>query len=400
MTSARNLDASQARRIALRAQGFGLKDRTTPVDRGHLRRLMARLRLIQLDSVPVILRTQYMPGYSRLGPYDNALFDDVAYHRDEWMEGFIHEACVVPMADEPIFRFLKDRARRGEMWKGLYRLAQEDPDYVEEVLQDVRDRGPMKASELSNPRPQSGEWWGSRSLGSVALDYLFRVGEVGIRRVGNFEKEWDLTERIVPAEIRSQPGWDEDDAMRELLVRSAQALGLGTQGCLVDYFRLPKKRAGQLLRDVVEEGRLVECRAEGVTKPVFLDPDAVLPRQVEARAFLSPFDPVVWNRPRGEWLFDFEYKIEIYVPQAKRRYGYYVLPFLLGDRLVGRCDMKTDRDAGVLRVLSAFVEPGADQEDVATAMADELPLLARHVGVDDLSIEAPQPLGSAIETKL
>lgn len=360
---------------------------------------MRRLRLLQLDSVPVIIRTQYLPAYSRLGVYDPLLIDDIAYRRDEWIEGFIHEASLVPVEDEPLFRFAKDRSRRGDVWKGLLRLSQEDPEYVERVRRDVEERGPLKASELSDPRPRQGEWWGSRSLGTIALDWLFRIGEVGIRRVGNFEKEFDLTDRIVPPEIRARRTPDEDDAIRELLVRSGQALGLGTQGCLVDYFRLPKKRAGQLLREVVEDGRLVECHAEGASRPVYLDPGAVLPRQVDAQAFVSPFDPIAWNRSRGEWLFDFEYKIEIYVPREKRRYGYYVLPFLLGERLVGRCDLKTDRDDRVLRVLGAFIEPDADLDEVAAGMTTELRRLAELVGVSGVSIDATGPLAERLRRR-
>lgn len=357
---------------------------------------MQRLRLIQLDSVPVIIRTQYMPPFSRLGPYDTRFFDDIAYRRDEWFESYIHEACVVPVEDEPWFRFLRERSRRGEMWKGLREFGESEPEYVRQVLQEVADRGPLKASELSDPRPRQGEWWGSRSMGTVALDYLFRIGAVGIRRIDNFEKEWDLIDRIVPAEIRAQPTPSEDDAIRELLVRSGQAFGVGTQGCLVDYFRVPKRAAGRLLSDVVEAGRLVECTVEGLAKPVFLDPEAVLPHSVQARALLSPFDPIVWNRPRAEWLFDFEYRIEIYVPKHKRRYGYYVMPFLLGDRLVGRCDLKTDRDAGVLRVVAAYAEPHADTDEVGAAMAGELSMLAKLVGVDDVSVDGGGPVAAAI----
>ena len=400
MPQVRSVDASQARRIALHAQGFGQKDRSTPVNRGHLRRLMQRLHVIQLDSVPVIIRTQYMPGFSRLGPYDPALLDDIAYRRDEWFEAFIHEASVVPVEDEPLFRFLKDRSRRGETWAGLYKLAQSEPDYIALVLDEVTERGPLKASELTSPRPQDGEWWGSRSLGAVALDYLFRIGAVGIRRVGNFEKEWDLLDRIVPAEIRAQPQPSEDESIRELLARSGQALGLGTSPCLVDYFRLPKRPAAKLLADVVEEGRLVAVEAEGTKRPVFVDPEAVLPRSISARAFLSPFDPIVWNRPRGEWLFDFEYKIEIYVPREKRRFGYYVMPFLLDDKLVGRCDLKTDRSDQVLRVLGAFVEPGADVDRVSTEMAVELAMLAQMVGVDDVVVDAKGTVADRIRASL
>lgn len=395
MTATRSISQSQARRIALRAQGFGVKDRTTPVNRGHLRRLVRQMHIVQLDSVPVIVRTQYMPAFSRLGPYDTNLLDELAYRHDEWIEAFVHEASLVPVEDEPLLRIFKNRARRGETWKGLTQLAEAEADYIADVLQQVTERGPLKAAELDSPRPNEGEWWGSRSVGTLALDYLFRVGEVGIRRVGNFEKVFDLTDRIVPAEIRNQPTPDEDDAMRELLVRAAAALGLGTAACLVDYFRLPKRPAKALIPSLVEDGRLVQCDAEGVSQPVYMHPDAILPRSVDARALLSPFDPLVWNRVRGEWIFDFEYRIEIYVPKPKRQYGYYVMPFLLGDRLVGRCDLKTDRDTGTLRVIAAYTEPGVS-DDIAPELADELGQLAQLVGVDSVTVDDTSALGKKL----
>ena len=188
--------------------------------------------------------------------------------------------------------------------------------------------------------------------------------------------------------------------MRELLVRSGQALGLGTSPCLVDYFRLPKRPAAKLLNDVIEDGRLVAVTAEGTNRPVFLDPNATLPRSISGRAFVSPFDPIVWNRPRGEWLFDFEYKIEIYVPKEKRRFGYYVMPFLLDDRLAGRCDLKTDRTDQVLRVLGAFIEPGHDLDRVGSEMAHELQALAQMVGVSQVSVDTSGEVAGRIRAAL
>lgn len=396
----RSLSQEQARRIALHAQGFGAKDRATPVNRGHLRRLMRRLHLIQLDSVPVIIRTQYMPGFSRLGPYDPALLDDIAYRKDEWFEAFIHEASVVPVEDEPLFRFTKERARSGETWAGLVKLANKEGPYITEVLQEVADRGPLKANELSNPRPREGEWWGSRSIGTLALDYLFRIGAVGIRRVGNFEKEFDLLEKIVPANVLAQPTPTEVDALKELLVRSAQALGVATAPELTDYFRLPKRAVKPLFAELVEEGRVVPCMAEGTHRAAYMHPDAVLPRSVHARALLSPFDPVVWYRERGSWLFDFDYRIEIYVPKPKRQYGYYVLPFLLGDEIVGRCDLKTDRKDGVLRLLGAFAERGVPEAAIAEDLAAELRQLATMVGVDDVVVDAKGQLATLVRAAL
>jgi len=401
----RALSREQARRIALHAQGFGAKDRSTAVNRGHLRRLMRRLHILQLDSVPVIIRTQYMPAFSRLGPYDPALLDDVAYGHDDWFEAFVHEASLVPVEDEPLFRFMKERARNGDTWGGLVKLADQEGDYIADVLQEVSDRGPIKASQLSNPRPREGEWWGSRSIGTLALDYLFRVGAVGVRRVGNFEKEFDLLERIVPPAVIEQPTPTVDDALKELLVRSAAALGVGTGPCLTDYFRLPKRLVKPLFAELVEGERLVLCDVPGTDRPTYMHPDTVVPRSMHARALLSPFDPIVWFRDRASWLFDFDYRIEIYVPKPKRKYGYYVLPFLLGDEIVGRCDLKTDRNDGVLRLLAAFAEPGIDTDKadlgaIAADLAAELQQLATMVGVDQVSVDCRGRLADAVKQEL
>ena len=396
----RSLSQEQARRVALHAQGFGAKDRSTPVNRGHLRRLVRKLHILQLDSVPVIIRTQYMPAFSRLGPYDPALLDHVAYKKDEWFEAFVHEASIVPVEDEPLFRFFKQRSLEGNTWGGLYTFAQRESAYVESVLQEVTERGPMLASELSDPRPQSGEWWGSRSLGTLALDWLFRIGAVGVRRVGNFEKQFDLLERIVPQQILSQPTPTEDESLKELLVRSAQALGVGTGPCLTDYFRLPKRAVKPLFAELVEDGRLIVCDVPGTHRETYMHPDTTVPRSMHARALLSPFDPVVWFRERGSWLFDFDYRIEIYVPKAKRTYGYYVLPFLLGDQIVGRCDLKTDRREGVLRLLGAFAELDVPEESVADDLAAELKQLATMVGVERVSVDATGRLASLVSAAL
>jgi len=398
--SPRSISAAQARRIALHAQGFGFKDRSTPVNRGHLRRLVRQLHIVQLDSVPVIIRTQYMPAFSRLGPYDTGLHDDVAYKHDDWIEAFVHEASLVPVEDEPLFRFFKQRCRDGDTWRGLVELAERESAYIDDVLQEVKERGPLQASELSNPRPREGEWWGSRSIGTLALDWLFRVGAVGIRRVGNFEKEFDLLERIVPPEIVDQRTPTQQDSLKELLVRSAAALGVATAPELTDYFRLPKRAVKNLFAELVEDQRLIPCDLEGTHRGGFMHPDTVVPRKLNARALLSPFDPIVWYRERASWLFDFDYRIEIYVPKQKRTYGYYVLPFLLGDRLVGRCDLKTDRQGGVLRLLGAFTEDGIEYADIAAELAAELTMLATLVGVESVVVDAPGKLGAAVSAEL
>ena len=376
-----SISASAARRIALWAQGFCDPRPRGTVDRRHLRRVMGRLQLLQLDSVPVVMRTQYMPGFSRLGPYDPDLLDRIAYADDEWFETWCHEASLLPVCDEPLLRWSKTRAREGRTWGHLATFAARDPAYIEEVLDQVRERA-LAPGELREPRRRDGEWWGDRSWGAVALDWLFRIGEVGVRRKPGFVKAFDLLDRIVPAGIRGLPTPTEEDAHRELLVRAAAAHGIAAAPDLVDYHRLPKVPAKARLAELVEDGRLMEVEVEGWNRPGLLHPDAVTPRSIDACTLVSPFDPVVWCRERASRLFGFDYKIEIYTPAKKRVHGYYVLPFLLGDRLVGRVDLKTDRVAGVLRVLAAYSEPDQDVRVVADALRSALDDLACFVGAE------------------
>ena len=380
----RRLSISQARRIALAAQGFTDPAPAGQVDRRHLRRVMGRLKLLQLDSVPVVVRTQYLPPFSRLGCYDRALPDRIAYTDDEWFEAWAHEASLLPVGDEPLLRWQKRRAEQGDTWKNLAELARSEPDYVAEVLAQVAE-GPLTAGELADPRRRDGEWWGSRSLGSIALDWLFRIGAVGIRRRGNFVKEFDLLERIVPPEVRARPTPTVEDAQRALLERSAEALGVGAAGDLIDYYRLPIREGRARLRELVEAGSLETAEVEGWTEPAYMHPEARLPRSVDTLTVLSPFDPIVWNRARALRLWGFDYRIEIYVPAAKRVYGYYVLPVLHGEQLVTRLDIKTDRAGGALRVLGAFAEPDVDHAALAGRLRPHLLELARFVGVDDVS---------------
>lgn len=381
--SGRRLSISQARRISLAAQGFTDPAPAGRVDRRHLRRVMGRVKLLQLDSVPVVIRTQYLPPFSRLGCYEPSLLDRIAYRDDEWFEAWAHEASLLPVEDEPLLRWQKRRAEQGETWTNLVELARSESAYVDEVLAQVKER-PLTAGELADPRRRSGEWWGSRSLGSIALDWLFRVGAVGIRRRGNFVKEFDLLERIVPTEVLACPTPTAEEAQRELLVRSGAALGVGTATDLIDYYRLPVREGRARLSEVAEERRLETVVVEGWPEPAYLHPSARLPRSVDALTVLSPFDPIVWNRSRTARLWGFEYRIEIYVPASKRVYGYYVLPVLQGEQLVARLDLKTDRATGALRVLGAYAEPGVDRDPLAERLRTYLAELARFVGVDEV----------------
>ena len=392
----RRLSVSQARRIALAAQGFTDPAPTGRVDRRHLRRVMGRVRLLQLDSVPVVVRTQYLPPFSRLGCYEPALLDRIAYRDDEWFEAWAHEASLLPVEDEPLLRWQKRRAEQGETWSNLVELARSESGYVAEVLAQVKER-PLTAGELVNPRRRDGEWWGSRSLGSIALDWLFRIGAVGIRRRGNFTKEFDLLERIVPAEVLARPTPTAEEAQRELLARSGAALGVGTAGDLIDYYRLPLREGRVRLSEVVEAGGLSSVEVEGWSELAYMHPSARLPRSVEALTVLSPFDPIVWNRSRAARLWGFDYRIEIYVPAAKRVYGYYVLPVLNGERLVARLDLKTDRAAGALCVLGAFAEPGVDYGALAERLRPHLIELAGFVGVGDVRYGSRGDLMTALD---
>ena len=378
------LSVSQARRLALGAQGFNDPAPAGRVDRRHLRRVMGRIKLLQLDSVPVVIRTQYLPPFSRLGCYEPSLLDRIAYRDDEWFEAWAHEASLMPVGDEPLLRWQKQRAEQGDTWKNLAELANRDPGYVAEVLAQVAER-PLAAGELADPRRREGEWWGARSLGSIALDWLFRIGAVGIRRRGNFVKEFDLLERIVPPDVLARPTLSAEEAQRELLVRSAEALGVGTAGDLIDYYRLPIREGRARLAEVVEAGAIEKVSVEGWTEPAYMHPAAMLPRSVDRLTVLSPFDPVVWNRDRAARLWNFDYRIEIYVPASKRVYGYYVLPVLDGEELVARLDLKTDRAAGRLLVLAAFAEPKVDQPELARRLRPHLQDLAHFVGVDDVT---------------
>ena len=364
------------------------------MDTRHFRRVLSRLGLLQLDSVQAVCRSHYLPIYSRLGAYDRGRLDEWLWHSGEMFETWAHEASIAPIDLEPSLRWLKARARAGQTWAGLAALAENRADYVAEVLAEVRSNGPVTAADLSDPRPRDGSWWDGRSDGKRAVDWLFRTGDVGSRRVGNFERVYEAFDRVVPAEVLVQPTPTEPDAQRDLLVLAARYHGVGTAADLADYFRISPREARPLIADLVEAGRLVSANVEGWRDPAFLHPDAKCPRTVSARALLSPFDPVVWFRPRAERLFGFRYRIEIYVPEPKREYGYYVLPFLLGDRLVGRVDVKADRTTarriaggtGRLLARGVFAEDGADREHVATELSVELDRLAGFLGLETVEV--------------
>ncbi|HET9518097.1 MAG TPA: crosslink repair DNA glycosylase YcaQ family protein, partial [Actinoplanes sp.] len=372
------LSAVQARRIALAAQGFTDPAPGGIADLRHLRRVLRRTNLLQIDAVNVVQRAQYLPLYSRLGPYPTGLLDRAAHRRPrELFEYWGHEASLLPVELHPLLRWRMADAHRSA-WGGIRQIAVDQPELVAWVLDEVRRRGPLTAAEIEHdvPRP-TGHWGWNWSAVKRALEWLFWSGQVAVAdRVTGFARRYDLPERVLPAAVLALPTPQPADAWRALVERSARALGVAAEPELRDYFRLPVAGARTAIRELVDAGVLLPVAVQGWRQAAYLHRDARLPRRVQAATLISPFDPLIWERARTERLFDLAYRIEIYVPAARRRYGYYVLPLLLGDRFAARVDLKADRKAGVLQVPAAWLEPGADPGETSVALAAELRRLA------------------------
>ncbi|MGW0433881.1 winged helix-turn-helix domain-containing protein [Micromonospora sp. NPDC003197] len=387
-----SLSPAQARRIALTAQGFADPLPTGVPDRRHLRRVLGRIGLLQMDSVNVLQRAHYLPLYSRLGPYPTSLLDRAAYQGPrELFEYWGHEASLLPVEAHPALRW-RMAAARTEAWGGMRQIATEQPQLVEWVRDEVRARGPLTAAEIEHDAPrETGNWGWNWSAVKKALEFLFWSGEVtAATRTTAFARRYDVPERVLPAAVLDAPTLAPPDAYRQLVAVAARALGVAAEPELRDYFRLPLAGTRVAIAELVEAGELLPVRVPGWPSPTYLHAQARLPRWVRASTLVSPFDPLVWERGRTERLFGFTYRIEIYVPAPQRVYGYYVLPFLHGDRLAARVDLKADRKAGVLLVPAAWIEPGVDVADTALALAAELHRLAGWLG---LSAVAPPVAG-------
>ncbi len=398
MRSAERLSAAQARRVALAAQGFADRRPAATADLRHVRKAIGRVGVVQIDSVNVLCRAHELALWSRLGAYRRGVLDDLTHRRRELFEYWAHEASFVPVRLQPLLRWRMHHAA-DHAWASVARIQHDKPGYVAAVLDEVRARGPIAASDLSNGGASRGPWWGWAE-GKVAMEWLFYSGQVSVHeRRRSFERVYDLTERVLPADVLAAPTPTTDDAHRALLLEAARAHGVATAHDLADYFRIGVAKARPRIAELVEAGALLPVEVAGWGAPAYLHPDARLPRRVDARAVLSPFDSLVWERSRTERTFGMRYRIEIYTPAAKRTHGYYVLPFLLGDQLVGRVDLKADRKAGTLLVQSAWVEPAhADRwPEVAAELATELHELAAFLELDhvattgrgDLSLPVP-----------
>ncbi|ATQ44215.1 winged helix-turn-helix domain-containing protein [Caulobacter mirabilis] len=382
-----DLSAKQARRIALAAQGFAEARRHDAPGRRQFRQIAQRLGVIQIDSVNVVTRTHYLPAFSRLGDYPRELLEDEAWGRKRSLfEYWGHEASLMPMELQPLFRWRMARAAAGETWSGLARFGRERRDYIDNILAEIEKRGPVTGGDFATgPRGQPG-WW-SWSDGKRALEWLFWTGQLTTHTRRGFERVYDLTERALPDTVVGAPTPTEADAQRELVRRSAAAMGVATEADLRDYFRLPLDGARRAVKDLVEAGELVPVKVEGWAKPGYLVAGTRIPRRIDAHALLSPFDNLIWFRDRTERLFGVRVRLEIYTPAHKRTHGYYVLPFLEGDTITARVDLKADRQARVLRVQAAHSEPDAGP-DTPARLAAELRRMARWLDLD--AVEAVQ----------
>lgn len=394
------LSLSEARRLAVASQGFGSRPATPSV--GHLRKLAARLHAFQIDSVNVLARAHYVPAFARLGPYPMDALDALAYRKRELFEYWGHAACLLPISLYPLVRYRMHTEQTQEYMRS------ERGASMAKVYAEVAERGPIAAAELSNPGKRSGNWWGWGD-GKATIEHLYNSGLVAIAGRRGFERLYDIAERVIPRAALDASPPPREEAMKQLICLGAKAYGVGTFGDITGYLmidgwrdRLPsgpywerpkgpegrraKPIAKRLVSELVDEGRLLPAQVDGWREPAYIHPGVRVPRSVHAIALVTPFDSLVWERSRMERLFGMKYTIEIYTPEPKRVYGYYVFPFLLGDTLVARCDLKADRQRKVLMVQSAFLEPGQDARHVVPGLTGELRQMQAWLELDRIEV--------------
>jgi uncharacterized protein YcaQ len=371
------LSGAEARRIALAAQGFGSARPANPGTR-QIRATIGRLGLLQIDSVNVLVRSHYLPLFSRLGDYERALLERAAYggKNRSLFEYWGHEASFLPVALRPLLQWRMDRALRGiGTWGRIAEFATTRKRYGESILAQVRERGPLAAGDIAEHQRSGTGWW-SWSDVKIALEYLFWSGQITVARRHNFERYYDLPERVFPPSVLEAPVPSEADAQRELVRIAARAMGVATAVDLRDYFRLDAVDGNPRIAELVDEGALVPVEVEGWKHQAYLFSGTPVPRSIDVRSLLSPFDSLIWERSRDRRLFDFDYRLEIYTPIAKRIHGYYVLPFAFGDRLVARIDAKTQRATSTLDVISVHYEDVKPSIAIRDALRAEIALLA------------------------
>ncbi len=379
----RTFSINEARSIAITAAGLAEpRPKSGDVGLNDFERVARRLNIVQVDSVNVLVRAQYMPFFSRLGVYPLEMLHRYAYEERNLFEYSVHEASLIPMDHLPMIRH---RMTEWRPWRRWSELMDEHPGLLESIVDEVTSRGPTAVADIENKGERYG-YWGS-STAKLVLETLTFQGELAVSDRVNTARRYDLFERSVPAETASKSPFSKAEAHREMMKLAIRSLGIGTIADCADYYRIKRKDATEAIRHLVEIGEIEEVKVDGVRREMFALPGIKVPDvPSDVCAIVSPFDPVAWFRGRLEWLFDFEYRIEIYTPVKKRKYGYYVLPFILGNRFVARVDLKADRQRSVLRVPGAFLEDGCDEEEVACRLASELRLMADWLGLDRIVI--------------
>jgi uncharacterized protein YcaQ len=385
------ISTDAARRTAVAAQGFTEPKPAGAVTRAHLRRLISRIQVLQLDSVSVAVRAHYAPIFSRLGPYDRDVLEQAAWQHSArsprlLVEYWAHEAALMAVDDWPLLRW---RMREYTHGRWGIEIVKKNARLVDDVVAAVAELGPSTAGQIeahleSEPRGRKGPWW-DRSDTKWVAEALFASGVLTTGTRVGFARHYDLTERVLPPEVFARQ-IDDDEAVQELVLRAATALGVATETDIRDYFRLGAKQAKPAIAALVSAGELEPVEVDGWSAPAYLRAGQTVTRRDRGTALLCPFDPLIFFRPRVERLFDFHYRIEIYTPQPKRQFGYYVWPFLLDGRLVGRVDLKADRTRDALHVVGAFTEPGQDASRVARALAGELRAMASWLGLADVTV--------------
>lgn len=423
------MSLADARRIALAAQGFG-GPKPAPAGARHVRRAIDRVGILQIDPVNVVCRSHYLPVFARVGPYSRDLLDRMAWggSRRELFEYWGHQASLLPVALHPLVRWRMQAAQDWDWstwtwpgsrsgWKtslgpltaapwavleGMMRIGKEQPDLVDAVLATVRERGPVAAGQAGpdnerrgRPKSERGAMWNWADV-KIALEWLFFMGKVTTATRRGFERIYDVTERVIPDEVLTAPTPSPEDAQRELVRVAARAQGIATERQLREYFFMRAEQGKARVTELVDAGELVPVRVDGISQQMYLWPDAVKPAKVSARALLSPFDSLIWDRDRTSKLFGFHYRISIYTRADERTHGYYVMPFLLGEQLVARVDLRADDKQSALLALAAHSEPGVDKREVAAGLADELQLMAGWLELDRVVVGRRGDLAPAL----